>query len=80
MEPCVSSYVPKISMMLMLTVVSRLTILPSSKFFVGKLDLNWRADWLVNEEQYLEHADTLIERPAEEIAELEHGSQPHWDP
>ena len=50
MEPCVSSYVPKISMTLMLTVVSRLTILPSSKFFVGKLDLNWRAGWLVNEE------------------------------
>ena len=46
MEPCVSSYVPKISMTLMLTVVSRLTILPSSKFFVGKLDLNWRAGWL----------------------------------
>ena len=29
---------------------------------------------------YLEHAHTLIERPAEEIAELEHGVQPHWDP
>ena len=38
MEPCVSSYVPKISMMLMLTVVSRLTILPSSEFFVEELE------------------------------------------